>query len=193
MKKKIKNKCQDFCNKDTDEQTSKKQKTQTDEISEKIENILENRLIFSKNIIIIPSMKSVINEDEFDLLASFYDEDNIYYNTHLVYFDHKLADAISIPTILYLGVVPNEKNKKIIFNDEDSSTSINNKKNLDIIPLIKNCKFYTTKLSLQSPGCPRPPYKEDYQETLTKIREFDAAIQEGGYGKQKLLKKYNKK
>jgi hypothetical protein len=182
---KIRNKCQDYCDKDTDEQTSKKQK---------IENILENRLIFSKNITIIPSMKSVINEGEFDLLASFYDEYNIYYNTHLVYFDHKLADAISIPTILYLGVVPNEKNKNIIISDEDPSTSINNKEGLEVIPLIKNCKFYTEKLSLQSPGCPRPPYKADYQETLKKIRDLNAAaMQEGGYSKQKLLKKYNKK
>ena len=184
----IKNKY--YCNRYIDEQSSKKQKMPEDEINTKIENILQ-RLIFSKHITIIPSMKSVIDESEFHLLQSFYDENNIYYNTHLVYFDHKLADAISIPTILYLGVVPNERNKDIIFSDE-LSTSITNKEGLEIIPLIKNCKFYTTKLNLQSPGCPRPPYKDDYEETLNKIKEFEP-IQEGGYNKQKLLKKYNKK
>jgi hypothetical protein len=184
----IKNKY--YCNRYTDEQSSKKQKISEDEINTKIENILQ-RLIFSKHITIIPSMKSVIDESEFHLLQSFYDKYNIYYNTHLVYFDHKLADAISIPTILYLGVVPNKRNKDIIFSDE-LSTSITNKEELEIIPLIKNCKFYTTKLSLQSPGCPRPPYKDDYEETLKKIKGFEH-IQEGGYNKQKLLKKYNKK
>ena len=188
----IKNKyyCNRYNDDDTDEQSSKKQKKPEDEMSSKIENILQ-RLIFSKNITIIPSMKSVINESEFDLLVSFYDEYNIYYNTHLIYFDHKLADAISIPTILYLGVVTNEKNKDIIFSDE-LSTSITNKEGLEIIPLIKNCKFYTTKLSLQSPGCPRPPYKDDYNQTLEKIQQFEVG-QKGGYNKQKLLKKYNKK
>jgi len=192
MKKKIKNKCQDFCNKDTDEQTSKKQKRQTDEISEKIENILENRLIFSKNIIIIPSMKSVINEDEFDLLNSGEEEFINARNTYLVYFDHKLADVVSTITPFYLGIVPSKQNLEILKSNFNVITDIHLAQNvvkteeiyeyLNIIPIINNCSHHTTKLNLMSPGCPATPYKTTFKDFMKQLIK-----------QKKLKKEYNQK
>jgi hypothetical protein len=132
----------------------------------------DHRLIFS-TYITIPSLMNTITINEFIKLSSYYNisrlkNKNIRYNTYLIYFDHKLADTISVPTIFYLGVVPNEHNRQII-NSDDFEGFANEDNNLTIIPFIAKCSYYTKNLNLGSPGCPKPPYKQDFEETVRKM------------------------
>lgn len=62
---------------------------------------------------IIKGLQTILSENECNLLNSFYNgnlgnRDKFFsINTYLIYFDHKLADPVSVPTLFYLGVVPN--------------------------------------------------------------------------------------
>lgn len=132
----------------------------------------DHRLIFS-TYITIPSLMNIITINEFIILSSYYNNSklkskNIRYNTYLIYFDHKLADTISVPTIFYLGIVPNEHNKQII-NSDDFKAFANENHSLTVIPFISKCSYYTQNLNLGSPDCPKPPYKQDFEETVRKM------------------------
>ena len=148
------------------EQIKKKQKINSSNDDEKK---LE-RLIFSTNINYIPSINSVLSPHEIYNLKYFYTEDYFNENTYLIYFDHKLADAVSVPTVFYLGVVPNKKNREIL--DGWDFKGFSKEENLDVIPLIKKCSNYTKKLNIKSPACPRPPYKEDFDEIVKQMKEM---------------------
>ena len=41
---------------------------------------------------------------------------------------------------------------------------------INIIPLFKNCKHYTSRLSPESPKCPAPPYKDTFKEFVNKLK-----------------------
>ena len=115
----------------------------------------------------------VITINEFINLSRYYNNSklrskNILYNTYLIYFDHKLADTISVPTIFYLGVVPNEHNREII-NSDDFDAFANKDNSLTVIPFISKCSYYTQNLNLGSPDCPKPPYKKDFEKTIRKM------------------------
>lgn len=116
---------------------------------------------------------NIITINEFIILSSYYNNSklkskNIRYDTYLIYFDHKLADTISVPTIFYLGIVPNEHNKQII-NSDDFKAFANENHSLTVIPFISKCSYYTQNLNLGSPDCPKPPYKQDFEETVRKM------------------------
>ena len=144
-------------------------------------DINDERLIFS-TYIPIPSLGETITHNEFEIFSSFYNKislkqdgsidrsnDIIKRDTYLIYFDHKLADFVSVPTVFYLGVVPNEKNKGIITSR--NFTGFKDAIDLDVIPLIKKCSHYKTNLNLASPKCPYPPYKSKYNIFLQKIKD----------------------
>jgi hypothetical protein len=101
-------------------------------------------------------------------------------NLSLIYFDHKLADVVSTLTPFYVGVVPSEKNYKILskqvgmFNtdvnrNDDIKVNPNNK--LDVIPVIKNCDNYTYDIDLMRPNCPAPPYKKTFKKFIENIKK----------------------
>lgn len=153
----------------------------------------KKRLIFS-TYIQIPSLRDTISETEFNKLSLFYDsleENNIDYNTYLIYFDHKLADINSVPTVFYLGVVPNKKNRTIITSP--SFSGLYSATNLDVIPLIEKCSHYKTKIDLASPHCPKPPYKKDFDSFVQKIKDTypikAKSLSQRNYSKRN-LKKY---
>jgi hypothetical protein len=158
----------------------------------------DHRLIFS-TYITIPSLMNIISINEFLILSSYYNNSkvrskNIRYNTYLIYFDHKLADTISVPTIFYLGIVPNEHNKQII-NSDDFEAFANENRSLTVIPFISKCSYYTQNLNLGSPDCPKPPYKKDFEETVRKMglqtRSLDNISKSKSKSKSKpILKKY---
>lgn len=75
-------------------------------------------------------------------------------NVYLLYFNHKLADFISTITLFYMGVVPNNYNKRaLIYRTENTIPK------LQIIPLINNCNYKKIKINVNNPICPKPPYK----------------------------------
>lgn len=153
----------------------------------------KERLIFS-TYIQIPSLRDTISQTEFNKLSLFYDsleENNIDYNTYLIYFDHKLADINSVPTVFYLGVVPNIKNRTIITSP--SFSGLYSATNLDVIPLIEKCSHYKTKIDLASPHCPKPPYKQDFDSFVQQIKGIHPikakSLSQRNYSKRN-LKKY---
>jgi len=153
-------------------------------ISKSIDNIgskrtrKEEKIMFSDNIIEIPCINKFLNHKESELLEKYYNVGEEVFinakNTYLVYFDHKLADMYSVPTIIYLGVVPNKKNSDFLSSVEDDNLD-KFKQHLDIIPIINNChKFEISqlKLNLLSPQCPNPPYKRTYEDFNEKFKKL---------------------
>jgi hypothetical protein len=153
-------------------------------ISENIGNIgikrtrKEEKIMFPDNIIEIPCINKFLNHKESELLEKYYNGGEEEFinarNTYLVYFDHKLADMYSVPTIIYLGVVPNKKNSNFLSRVEDDNLD-KFKQHLDIIPIINNChKFEISqlKLNLLSPQCPNPPYKRTYEDFNEKFKNL---------------------
>ena len=134
-----------------------------------VDSTYKDRLIFSKYNP-IPALSDTITTDEYNILSPFYNPpgfNTFNYQTYLIYFDHKLADTVSVPTLFYLGVVPNQRNKIIIQSPNFRGFKI--EKNLEVIPFIEKCKYYTKNLDLASPGCPKPPYKDDFTEIIQKM------------------------
>lgn len=154
----------------------------TDEIGSKREREQE-RIIFSKNSIEIPCINTILTNKESKLLESYYNEGEEHEpfinakTTYLVYFDHKLADMYSVPTIFYLGLVPNTNNSRILnrLEDESDLNNIDIKRKLTIIPLINHCHKFDklkTKFDLLSPQCPNPPYKRTYEGFIKEFRNL---------------------
>jgi hypothetical protein len=144
----------------------KKQKTQTKE---------KKHIFFSQKMTIIKSVMSILTPNECKLFDAYYNGDNskedkfFSINSYMIYFDHKLADPVSIPTLFYLGIVPNKRNKKILSRTTNVLT-VSDK--LQIIPIINNCESYTTIIDPYSPKCPYPPYKEGYKYWLEDMKDY---------------------
>lgn len=111
-----------------------------------IPNIRYSIIHFSKYLYKPKMTDDVLTRDEIRLLNKYYDNIIYFYDKALIYFDHKLADTRSTITPFYLGYVPSEINMK--------------KEDFKIIPIIKNCSYYTTNINFDNPGCPAPPYKK---------------------------------
>lgn len=144
-----------------------------------------SKVIFPTNMKEIKSIKSVLTIDECNLLRSFYNSQLFDINTYLIYFDHKLADYASVPTIFYLGVVPNNYNKNLI-KDLNNSQFKQISKQLQIIPIIHNCENYLENLDIMEPLCPFTPYKKNF---LTNIRHL--LKKNNSSNKRKIIKNYH--
>jgi len=146
-----------------DRQKSKRQKTDS------------TNLIFCDEMVTVETITDVLDIDELDLLSNYYygsllntDLDS---DLSLIYFDHNLADKNSVPAIIYLGVVANRKNQsyfqqyplKYIADFEKIS------ENLDIIPIINNCDYYTKGVSIDSPKCPYPPHHDGFTDFIGRL------------------------
>jgi len=118
---------------------------------------------------------SILTPNECKLFDAYYNGDNskedkfFSINSYMIYFDHKLADPVSIPTLFYLGIVPNKRNKKILSRTTNVLT-VSDK--LQIVPIINNCESYTTIIDPYSPKCPYPPYKEGYKYWLEDMKDY---------------------
>jgi hypothetical protein len=128
----------------------------------------EKRLFFS-NYIEIPHISNHLSEDEIESMHTIYAKEFFNKDTYLVYFNHKLAGNFAVPTLVYLGVVPNQKNHDILNSDEFEGFTTQSDK-LEIIPIIKNCSHYKDKISIKSPTCPYPypPYEEGFTQLSMK-------------------------
>jgi len=132
----------------------------------------------------LTSTTSILSPDEIDKIKYYYGYWGIsFLNKYLIYFDHKLADSLSTIPYFYLGIVPSNKNLELIKKYLiDKTKLLNNKKHkklgvtldifsyLNIIPLFKNCKHYTSRLSPESPKCPAPPYKDTFKDFVNKLK-----------------------
>lgn len=112
---------------------------------------------------------------------------------YAVYFDHKVGDNVSSFPLFYSGLVPNQKNKKflnrispllyqlqqaekvykkqITRENEVRYVSLIYKiysfrEYMDLYPLLQNCEHEIKIPDFFNSSCPKPPYKEDYQQYL---------------------------
>jgi len=132
----------------------------------------------------LTSTTSILSPEEIDKIKHYYRYWGVSFsNKYLIYFDHKLADSLSTIPYFYLGIVPSNKNLELIKKYLiEKNKLLNDKKYkklgikldifsyLNIIPLFKNCKHYTSRLSPESPKCPAPPYKDSFKEFVNKIK-----------------------
>ena len=132
------------------------------------ENLNNSSITNAKYQYLLKSTNSILTEKEMDLMNRFYYVKNLFNNKYMIYFDHKLADIVSTLTDFYLGIVPNKKNLATIINDYKYNKSIQNRysDNIQVIPVIKNCKHYTKNLDIMSPKCPAPPYKPSFKDFI---------------------------
>ena len=126
----------------------------------KDENVIGsiNKLIFSKNNVIIKPLKKLMEKEEIKNITTYYKKYYTEFGATLstpledkypIYFDHKLADYISTFTDIYSGVVFNKEKK-------------------DIIPVMNNCE-HINKVDFKdfyNPLCPYPPYKYSFVDGL---------------------------
>jgi hypothetical protein len=112
---------------------------------------------------------------------------------YAVYFDHKVGDNASSFPLFYSGFVPNQKNKKFLNKISptlyklqvaennykkhmNASTEANylyllssiyrSRGEMDLFPLLQNCKNDIKVPDFFSSSCPKPPYKNDYQQYM---------------------------
>jgi hypothetical protein len=114
-------------------------------------------IIFPTQKFKIKSIIDVLSDAEFIKFQNYYQTSRRFVskNHYLIYFDHKLADNMSTITPFYLGVIPNK--------NSSSET---------IIPIIKNCKYYTKNLKYSNPECPAPPYKSNFNEFIKNTKKL---------------------
>ena len=124
------------------------------------------RLLFS-NYIEIPRIDTYLSKSEIEEIQRCYTNEYFQEDTYLIYFNHKLAGFSAVPTLVYLGVVPNKKNFKILHSEEFEGFTTQSDK-LEIIPIIYNCCNYRKNISIDSPTCPYPPYKKGSEQLSMK-------------------------
>ena len=144
-------------------------------------------LFLNENYFEILPINNLLTPKQIKLIDNFYGGLLNFNYSYLIYFDHKLADTASTLTLFYLGLIPNNKNKKlfnklkIILNNilrnkqyniyiETYHNFINNN-DFDIIPIIKNCENYTKNLDILSSKCPYPPYKKGFFNFIKEIKK----------------------
>ena len=130
------------------------------------------KLIFNKKFDKIPEITSFLTEDEIKKINEY--TDYKIDDSHLIYFDHKLADQLSTITGIYSGYVLNTKNSKIFKYNEYASLIGKEKIKLteaDHIPIMNNCEN-VRNLSLDIPSCPLTPYIDDsFNDFLKEIKK----------------------
>jgi len=113
-----------------------------------------NYISFSEALLLqsyYPNIDDIENLDD--------DRYNIWFDGYLLYFNHKLPDYASSIPLFYMGVIPNNYNKRI-FNRRKRTKNIKLLLlDLQIIPLIKNCNYNGYNINTTMPICPYPPYK----------------------------------
>lgn len=125
---------------------------------------------------------SILTTEQCQLMNDYYFGFINFNTSYLIYFDHKLADALSIINLFYFGIVPNQKNKTILFDIYQRCLKYNNtnneyfhriinKSNLDIVPIIKHCDTFTKQMNILSPKCPYPPYKQNFMKFIKDINK----------------------
>jgi len=156
----------------------------------------------NKTYYIISPIYKILTTKQIKLINNFYANLLDINNLYLIYFDHKLADTASTITLFYLGIIPNNKNKKllkklnvILYNiirnkqyniyQETYNNFINNN-NFDIIPIINNCEKYTKNLNIWSSKCPYPPYKPGFFDFIKEIKKTKK-IKSLSYNKNKSI------
>ena len=116
-------------------------------------NIPQNiNIVFSEYNKIIENFYSLLTPIQIKLAEFLQIKDK-----YLIYFDHKLADCVSIYTEIYSG--------KIIGTEE-------------VIPVINNCEEFNTidDIDILKPKCPITPYKidsKDYEKYRGKIKRLE--------------------
>jgi len=124
-------------------------------------------IILNSHTEFIPITNDYLTNEEMNLLTtyySYYDSFNSHYNIIfeffsnklLLYFDHKIGYTRSNVQMFYSGIVPNSYNKKLFNENSDIS------KNLEIIPLLKNCE--DVKDYEYDSKCPISPYKDNIDD-----------------------------
>lgn len=155
-------------------------------------------LYFPSKAIEVHSVVDYLEARELEILKYFYNNENfITLDSFMVYFDHKLAGRVSTPNLIYLGIVPNEKNRKLMEGKTDFSNVSNE---LQIIPIITNCEHLTnvSDINLKEPKCPRPPYKENHKEWIRELisrgkigQSLPTNLNSKSIDKVKKIKQYN--
>jgi hypothetical protein len=123
------------------------------------------KLIFPKLIFKPKRVKDVLNQNEILVFKKYYSEFQFIDTKCLIYFDHKLADTASTLTFFYLGIVPNQKNLSIFKNIKIFDLK-NYLQLLDIVPFINKCDKYKYDIDINSPKCPAPPYKKNFNKFI---------------------------
>lgn len=157
----------------------------------RIKSNFRNNISLKSSTLIAPKIQfkltsttSILSPEEIDKIKNYYRYWGVSFsNKYLIYFDHKLADSLSTIPHFYLGIVPSNKNLELIKKYVIEKNKLMNDKKykklaikldvfsyINIIPLFKNCKHYTTKLSPESPKCPAPPYKDSFKEFVNKLK-----------------------
>lgn len=157
----------------------------------RIKSNFRNNLSLKSSTLIAPKIQfkltsttSILSPEEIDKIKHYYRYWGVSFsNKYLIYFDHKLADSLSTIPHFYLGIVPSNKNLELIKkNILEKNKLMNDEKYkklaikldvfsyINIIPLFKNCKHYTSRLSPESPKCPAPPYKDTFKEFVNKLK-----------------------
>ena len=147
-------------------------------MSKNVEKLLKSigyfNIILNKHIEYIPFIDDFLSYNELKLLNKYYKFNYKYNNVinkyivedfrskYLIYFDHKLADTISTIPLFYSGVVPNTFNKNLFSTSEQIEP-----KNLEIIPLFKNCEKIRNTNRMK-PECPSTPYKKKENKEFMK-------------------------
>jgi len=128
---------------------------------------------FLKNIYIIKCVNDILTTAEMYKMNFFYSGLVTFNYKFMIYFDHKLADTVSIITPFYLGIVPCKENYNINIHKNKLLTIppylLHKYK---IIPIIKNCSYYTNNINFMNADCPAPPYKKQKFNRLLYIQRF---------------------
>ena len=157
----------------------------------RIKSNFRNNLSLKSSTLIAPKIQfkltsttSILSPEEIDKIKHYYRYWGVSFsNKYLIYFDHKLADSLSTIPHFYLVIVTSNKNLELIKkNILEKNKLMNDEKYkklaikldvfsyINIIPLFKNCKHYTSRLSPESPKCPAPPYKDTFKEFVNKLK-----------------------
>lgn len=160
---------------------------------EKIRNTINNSHLskFCKfeicDYIEVKTVNDILTVDEIKDIEYIYVNNISLNNLSLIYFDHKLADHYSVPTLIYSGLVPNEYNKNLLYKIKDLKKQINNylSKNIKdsmieinkLIELLEYREFINFTYGFRNfnqlyPTCLVPPYKKDYITYLENIELF---------------------
>lgn len=128
-----------------------------------------NKGLFFSNFVKIPYIKDYLIQDEIEKIQGYYPLGYFQEDTYLVYFNHKLANYYEVPTLVYLGVVPNIKNANLFLSPKFKDF-ITNSEEIEIKPIISNCSHYKKNINPNSPTCPYPypPYEEGSEQLSMK-------------------------
>jgi len=129
------------------------------------------KIIFNSKFHKVLKITSFLTKDEIKKINEY--TDYKIDDSHLIYFDHKLADQISTITSVYSGYVLNKKNSEIFKYNDYASLMGKEKIKLteaDHIPIMNNCENIRN-LILDEPICPSTPYIDKFNNFLIEIKK----------------------